>query len=136
MQDTPTVPPAQDPQLTVFYDGDCPLCRSEIGHYQACQGADQIAFVNVATADAGVVSPGLDRATAIARFHVLDQTGRLKSGAEGFAQLWLLLPRWRWLGRFVLRPFVLPLAERSYTSFLFLRPAIQRLWRWRSGTTT
>ncbi len=118
-------------ELTVFFDGSCPLCRAEIGVYQKCLGAEQIAFVDVATLENGPVAPGLDRASAMARFHVRRSDGTLATGAEGFARLWLALPGWRWLGRVVMMPLVLPLAELAYRLFLPVRPALQCLWRWR-----
>jgi predicted DCC family thiol-disulfide oxidoreductase YuxK len=119
------------PELTVFFDGTCPMCRAEIGVYRRCDGAAQIAFVDVAAIKNGQVAPGLDQASAMARFHVMRSDGTLTSGAAGFARLWLALPGWRWLGRFVMSPVVLPLAELAYRLFLPMRPALQRLWRWR-----
>ena len=86
-----------DETLTVYYDGACPLCRAEIGHYRRCRGAERIAFVDVAP-DGAPLGPDLDRAAARARFHVRDADGRLRSGAAGFARLWSALPGWRWLG--------------------------------------
>jgi predicted DCC family thiol-disulfide oxidoreductase YuxK len=115
------------PELTVFFDGSCPLCLAEIGVYQKCRGAEQIAFVDVAVIENGQVAPGLDHASAMARFHVMRSDGSLASGAAGFARLWLALPRWRWLGRIVMLPLVLPLAELAYRMFLPIRPVLQRL---------
>ena len=122
------------PDLTVFYDGDCPLCRSEIGFYRGCAGAERIAFVDVATTFGGNVAPDLDKRTALARFHARRTDGTLVSGAAGFGELWLALPGWRWLGRVVTVPAVSPIAEAAYRGFLRLRPAIQWLWRRRSGS--
>ena len=126
-----TPPATNASELTVFFDGSCPLCRAEIGVYQGCRGAEQIAFVDVSTVTDGAVAPGLDTTSAMARFHVMGPDGALASGAEGFGRLWLSLPGWRWLGRIVMLPFVLPLAELVYSVFLRGRPALQRLWRWR-----
>jgi predicted DCC family thiol-disulfide oxidoreductase YuxK len=122
---------APAPELTVFFDGSCPMCRAEIGVYRGCEGAAQIAFVDVSVIENGQVAPGLDQASAMARFHVMRSDGTLASGAAGFARLWLTLPGWRWLGRVVMLPGVLPLAELAYRAFLPIRPALQRLWRWR-----
>jgi predicted DCC family thiol-disulfide oxidoreductase YuxK len=122
---------AQPPDLTVFFDGSCPLCRAEMGVYKNCHGAEKIAFVDVATLASGQVAPGLDQAGAMAAFHVMESDGSLASGVAGFARLWLALPGWRWLGRVVMLPFVLPAAELAYRMFLPIRPSLQRLWRWR-----
>ena len=117
------------PGLTVFYDGACPLCTAEIGAYRRCAGADAVAFVDVSARDVTTVAPDLDAAEALKRFHVRIADGRLASGAEGFAHLWLALPAWRWLGRIVLLPGVLQAAEAVYRGFLLIRPVLQRIWR-------
>ncbi|MCJ2090017.1 DUF393 domain-containing protein [Methylobacterium sp. E-005] len=119
--------------LRIFYDGDCPLCRAEIGHYRACAGADRLTFVDVGCSrPAPALGPGLTRAAALRRFHVRTAEGRLVSGADAFAHVWRNLPGWRWLGRllnlriFGVRP-VLAIAEIAYRLSLPLRP---RLARW------
>lgn len=116
-------------KLTVFYDGSCPLCTAEMGVYRNCAGTDGLAFVDVSAQGPGPVAPGLDKAAALRRFHVLAADGRLASGAEGFGRLWLALPGWRWLGRLVLLPGMLQATELVYRGFLIVRPALQRLWR-------
>lgn len=115
--------------LTVFFDGACPLCRAEIGVYRNCTGSERIAFVDVAAASDGDVAPGLNRETALARFYVRRADGSLASGAAGFAQLWLLLPGWRWLGRIVSLSGANTLAELAYRGFLVLRPSLQWIVR-------
>lgn len=119
--------------LRIYYDGGCPLCRAEIDHYRRCQGADRLDFVDVGhEASAPDLGAGLDRGTALARFHVRDADGQLVSGAAAFARLWRALPGWRWLGRLVdLRIFgvrpILPIAEAAYRLSLPLRPRLARL---------
>lgn len=127
MQQTPPAPSNAD--LTVFYDGACPLCRSEIGLYRKCGGAERVAFIDVATVSAGDVAEGLDKSAALARFHVQTADGQLHSGAAGFAQLWITLPGWRWLGRLAQLPGIGSVAEVIYCGFLVVRPGIQWFWR-------
>ena len=129
---TPLSTAAQQPQLTVFYDGACPLCRAEIGVYQNCQGVDRVAFIDVAEAAVGDVAPGLDRRALLSRFHVKHADGRLVSGAAGFAALWSVLPGWQWLGRLMRIPGMLVIAEYTYRGFLLVRPGIQWIARRRS----
>jgi predicted DCC family thiol-disulfide oxidoreductase YuxK len=127
MQQPSTPPTTAD--LTVYFDGSCPLCRSEIGIYRTCAGADRVAFVDVAAADSGEVARGLDKTAALARFYVQTADGQLHSGAAGFTQLWLTLPGWRWLGQIALLPGISTAAELAYCGFLRVRPAVQWLWR-------
>ncbi len=125
----------QPAEVTVFYDGSCPLCSAEIGLYRGCDGADKLAFVDVSAAGDGPIVPGLDKAAALKRFHVRVGDGRLASGAEGFGRLWLALPGWRWLGRLVLLPGVLHVTEVAYRGFLLVRPIVPWLWRATSART-
>jgi len=120
--------------LTVFYDGSCPLCTAEIGMYRHCAGAEAVAFIDVSALQSGAIATGLDKALALKRFYVRDSEGTLVSGAEGFGRLWLSLPGWRWLGRFVLLPGVLQVTEVVYSGFLVVRPGLQ--WMFRATTST
>ena len=120
--------------VTVFYDGSCPLCTAEIGIYRHCAGAETVAFIDVSMNETGTIGTGLDKATALKRFHVRDADGTLVSGAEGFGRLWLSLPGWRWLGRIVLLPGVLQVTEAVYSGFLVVRPGLQ--WMFRATTST
>ena len=123
------------PELTVYFDGSCPLCTVEIGHYTACRGAERLRFVDVSApgADPG---PGLAPAEALRRFHVRRADGRLLSGASGFAAIWGLLPGWRMAARVAALPGVLRILELGYRAFLPLRPALSRLAGWLGARPT
>jgi len=112
--------------VTVYFDGSCPLCRREIGFYKKCSGAENIAWHDVSQTSDGQVASDLSCLQAMARFHVRDAHGHLKSGAAGFVELWLNLPGWRWLGKVFAHPPGVWLLEKCYVGFLRIRPSIQR----------
>lgn len=120
-----------EPDLTVYHDGSCPLCRGEIAHYRRQEGVGAIRFVDVARPDAEI-GPDLDRGVAMARFHVQGRDGELASGAAGFVRIWELVPRWRWAAWIARLPDVLTVPEADYCAFLPLRPHIARLLRQRT----
>lgn len=115
-------------ELTVLYDGGCPLCRREIGLYQRIGEDAPLRFCDISQPciPADELPVGLTRAQLLARFHVRREDGAVFSGAEAFVQLWQTLPGWRWLARLARLPGMLWLMEYSYRGFLRLRPAIQR----------
>lgn len=112
-------------ELTVYYDGACPLCRMEISHYQRQQGAERICFVDAS--ETGDLGDDLPQEAALRRFHVRDAEGRLVSGAAGFARIWAVLPRWQWAARLARLPGMTALLELAYRGFLPLRPMLARL---------
>ena len=123
---TSTDSPRPPDELTVLYDGACPLCRREIALYRGLAAARPLAFVDVSDPSAAL-PPGADRARLLARFHVLRADGSLADGARGFVALWAALPGWRWLARLAAVPGVTSLMELVYRVFLRLRPAMQRV---------
>ncbi len=113
-------------RMTVYYDGSCPLCTAEIGHYRKLDTAGAVTFADVSSA-AGDPGPDLARTDAMARFHVRTPDGRLLSGAAAFAALWRAMPGpWRVLGQLAgWRPVTVVL-EGVYRAFLPVRPALSR----------
>ena len=73
-------------EVTVWYDGDCPLCRNEIAVLRALGG--KVAFVDLSI---GEPCP-IDRAAMKLRFHAQAPGGPLLSGAEAFAAMWRAVP--------------------------------------------
>lgn len=122
----PRDPAGPNPELTVLYDGACPLCRREIGFYRGRPADVPLCFADVSDADQPLPA-GTTREQLLARFHVRDADGRLLSGAAAFLALWAVLPGWRWLARIGRLRGVAWLMERVYRLFLRWRPALQRL---------
>ncbi|GDX56733.1 thiol-disulfide oxidoreductase [Comamonadaceae bacterium] len=116
------------PQLTVLYDGACPLCRREIGVYRGLQPLrpeSPLCFADVSDASLAL-PPDTTREQLLARFHVLSQSGQLLSGAQAFLALWAALPGWRWLALAGRLPGMAWVMERTYLLFLRWRPLLQR----------
>jgi 3-demethoxyubiquinol 3-hydroxylase len=118
------------PAITVFFDGGCPLCRREVGIYQRASVGLPVHWHDVNQHDIDLPS-GLDRQTALARFHVLRHgpDPKILSGAQAFALLWKHIPGWKWLGAIASVPIVCSLLEILYQFFLWFRPKLQQLAR-------
>jgi predicted DCC family thiol-disulfide oxidoreductase YuxK len=107
--------------VTVWFDGDCPLCAREIALMRRLDRRAAITFVDVS----GAVGKCLvERRELLARFHA-EENGRLVSGAEAFAAMWRAIPVLRPLGLLARNPTVLDLLERGYLRFLKVRPKLQ-----------
>ena len=125
--------PPDPPELTVFYDGGCPLCTKEIAFYERCSGADRIRWVDVSLATEPDVAEGLSRDQAIRRFHVQHPDGQVTSGGRAFAELWDEMCRVRYavamIGRVCRRGPLAVALDIAYQAFLPFRPWLQRIAR-------
>ncbi|WP_279482211.1 DUF393 domain-containing protein [Aureimonas sp. SK2] len=110
-------------ELTVWFDGSCPLCRREIALMRRLDRRGVIRFVDVDQAESATCP--LDRGELLDRFHA-SENGRLLSGAEAFAAMWRAIPILRPLGLAFRGPFASALLERFYRAFLRARPSLQK----------
>ena len=111
---------------TVYFDGQCPLCKREIQFYRRQRGAENVNWVDVTKLGSLDLPFGLTQEDALARFHIVNVKGQLISGGEAFSALWLSLPTFRWAGRIFQVNFLASLLEVMYKIFLPCRPLLQR----------
>lgn len=111
--------------LTVYFDGQCPLCSREIAHYRRRAPADAVAFIDIAVPDFDPGAHGLDPVRANRLFHV--RAGdRLLVGVDAFRALWAAVPGFRWLRAVTGLPGVYQIACLLYAVFARVRPLLQR----------
>ncbi|MES3153374.1 thiol-disulfide oxidoreductase DCC family protein [Sphingomonas faeni] len=108
-------------RVTVWHDGNCPLCRREIAIMRRLDRRGRINFVDAT----GAADCPLDRSELLARFHAMED-GTLLSGAAAFAAMWRAIPVLRPIGLLARHRPVLGLLERAYLRFLKVRPRLQR----------
>jgi predicted DCC family thiol-disulfide oxidoreductase YuxK len=109
-------------RVTVWHDGNCPLCRREIAMMRRLDTRGAIEFIDAA----GPGTCPLGQAEMLARFHARESGGPLLSGAAAFAAMWRAIPLLRPLGLAARNQQVLSLLERLYLRFLRVRPQLQR----------
>ena len=112
--------------VTVWFDGNCPLCTREIAAMRKLDRRGAISFIDVISN--GADCP-IDRTQLLARFHA-EENGQLLSGAAAFAAMWRAIPMLRPLGLVARNKWVLAGLERVYIFFLRVRPQLQRLATW------
>jgi predicted DCC family thiol-disulfide oxidoreductase YuxK len=117
-------------QVTVWFDGGCPLCRQEIALMRHLDRRQAIEFVDVSD---GTEACPLDRQTLLARFHAQEPGRPLVSGAPAFAAMWRAIPLLRPFGEIARLPPVLWMVEKLYLVFLRFRPRIQALFLRQAG---
>jgi predicted DCC family thiol-disulfide oxidoreductase YuxK len=102
-------------ELTVCYNGACPVCRAEIEHYRRRAPADaDLRFLDVAAQPEEAARLGLVGDSPLRRLHAVGADGRVVAGVAAFTEVWQRLPGYRWLARLVGRPLPRRLAEMGY----------------------
>lgn len=92
--------------IVTFYNGACPVCRTEIGHYRgidARHGLD-LGWCDISREPDVAAALGVDGEALKRRLHAVDEDGGLHVGLDAFILLWSRLPRFRWLSRLVAFP--------------------------------
>ncbi|APG28322.1 hypothetical protein A7E78_10955 [Syntrophotalea acetylenivorans] len=117
--------------LTVFYDGNCPVCSREIFHYRPLNRAGRLDFIDISAPSFDAAARGLDQAALMKAMHVQDAAGRLYLGVDAFRALWLGLPglRYRCLSQLLGLPGVHLLAVLGYRVFARFRHLLPRRCR-------
>lgn len=113
-------------EVTVWYDGACPLCLREIALMRRLDRREAIRFVDVSDAGDPASCP-IDRARLLERFHA-EEDGRLLEGAAAFAAMWRAIPLLRPLGLAARWRPLLRVLEAAYGQFLKVRPRLQRFF--------
>lgn len=85
-------------QITVLYDGGCPLCAKEIAHYRRQDKLGRVNWQDISK----VQHPwpfAISRQSALLYLHVQDQQGQWQVGVMAFIAIWQQLPSYRWLAK-------------------------------------
>ncbi|MBX2878688.1 MAG: DUF393 domain-containing protein [Granulosicoccus sp.] len=115
------------PQLTVYYDGSCPLCQREIGFFKKREEPGKVNWIDICASSDQALGENLTRCDAMARFTVRNADGTLLSGAAAFSEMWKVTPGFKWLGNIAqFRPIQIAL-DNVYLGFLKIRPSIQKM---------
>ena len=109
--------------LTVFYDGDCIVCRRELERYCRRDKEGVLTLVDIAAPTFDPELYGRDLKTFMARLHVRDATGAYHAGVDAFVRIWAVLPdpELHLLAAIIALPGISLLARSSYWMFAHAR---------------
>lgn len=88
IQPPPSAPPVAPYDCEVFYDGDCPLCKKEIGMIRRMDKKSRIRFTDIAAEGFQPADYGKTRDELMAEIHGRDAEGRWLIGVEVFRRLY------------------------------------------------
>ena len=117
-------------QLTIFYDGFCPLCVKEMETLRRHDKDERIALVDIQT-DAINDYPSIDVKEASRILHAIDQQGNLVLGLDATHQAWKLVGK-GWLYAPLRWPGVRVIADWFYLRFANNRYLISKFFTGKS----
>ncbi len=115
------------PEIEVFYDGHCPVCRWEVRLYSRMDKQQRIKWTDIEILSAHDLPAGKTREDLLGRFHVRDINPPQMSGAteppwfiavDAFARIWRVLPGLRRFAFIFSVPGIRQLAMVGYRVFL------------------
>lgn len=104
------------PELTLYYDGQCPLCLAEVHFLQTRNGQGRLGFVDVAQPDFDGTAHRIACDAAMAQIHGRLANGDTLVGVPVFAHAYRLanLPILAWI---LSRPWLQPMLRPAYVWF-------------------
>ena len=108
------------PQINVFYDEGCPICRWEVDLYSRMDREGNICWTEIGTLSDSDIPNGKTREALLGKFHVneVNAADSWHIGVDAFARIWRVLPGLRHAA-FVFRlPVIRQLAGVAYFGFL------------------
>ncbi|ATC97018.1 thiol-disulfide oxidoreductase DCC family protein [Pseudoalteromonas tunicata] len=113
-------------QLTVFYDGTCPLCVAEMDRLRELNGQNKLHFADIYMPDFEKQYPSIDVVAANLILHAQWQDGSMIYGLDVTVAAWQQVNKHKWLK--ILRfPVIKPLADWVYLFFAKNRYSISKL---------
>ena len=113
------------PELTLYYDGQCPLCVAEVEFLQSRVSQGQLAFVDVTQTGFEAAGHNISCEAAMAQIHGRTADGEVLVGVPVFARAYQLanFPVLAWL---LSRRWLMPLLQPAYVLFAKHRQAISK----------
>jgi predicted DCC family thiol-disulfide oxidoreductase YuxK len=118
------MPKAPSFPLSVFYDGACVVCSTEVEHYRRKDREGRLMVVDISAADFKPEQYGIPLAAFMREMHVIDRQGQVYRGVEAFWAIWQAFPAstvYGLLGTLITLPLLNPLARLCYRGFARIR---------------
>jgi len=103
-------------QAEIYYNGDCPVCRTEMEHYaNVCATTrPELHFIDSTRHPQEFARCGLRREHLERRVYVRDGEGRILSGMPAIVALWWKMPGYERLAKMLSLPVIRPISVVLY----------------------
>lgn len=85
------------PALTLYYDGNCGICRAQMARLRQRDRAGRLAFMDIAAPDFRALEAGASLQALRTEIHVRSADGRLLAGIDSLVAIYTVLGRGWWV---------------------------------------
>ncbi len=110
-----------EPDIEVFYDGGCPVCRWEVDLYARIDTSDKIRWTDIEGLAENNLPREKTREDLLGKFHVRElntHSGDWFVGIDAFARIWKALPIFRYFAFLFRLPIIRQMTMLAYMFFL------------------
>ncbi len=104
------------PEITILYDGQCPLCRTEVNWLRSKDKQQLMLFVDIQAPGFDPTPFGKTHSELMASMHVITASGAILTGMDSFRCIYRSLG-FGWLADISAWPVLKPLLDKAYELF-------------------
>lgn len=113
--------------ITVYFDGQCPVCNREVALYRRLERRGRIAWCDLAGPGEPLQGEAFTLSAALELLHAKDAEGVVHVGLDAHLLMWQRLPGWRALAWMLRRwPTARKPVEALYLTLTKRRPGLVR----------
>lgn len=121
------------PQLTLYYDGNCPFCNTEMNRLKSWNSTGRLGFVDISVPGFDPAPLGVDMAALDRELHGMTATGKLLVGVDSIQAAYILVGR-GWMVLPLRVPLLRSLWPYCYRWFARNRYVISRMLGYKPRT--
>jgi hypothetical protein len=107
-------------QADIYYNGDCPVCRTEMEHYAGICATTrpELRFIDSTRGPNDFTRCGLRQEHLERRVYLRNANGQIVSGMPAIIALWAQIPRYHWASRLFSLPVIRQATELLYDNVI------------------
>jgi len=111
--------------MIIFYDGNCPLCSTEMQHLKRADSKNQIQLEDLNSTDFNIRYPYVNKTKAMGVLQAQNNAGKMIYGLDVTYQAWKTVGKYPWL-KIIRLPIIRFFADAAYLFFAKRRHTISR----------
>ena len=104
-------------ETKVFYNKSCSICSFEINHYKKTK--NNIKWVDINNVNESKLETNKNAKELLRRLHT-KKNNKVFSGVDAFIEMWLEIPKYRFLAKIIRKPIIYQISWVIYEAFALI----------------